>query len=77
MAGPIAKTQPKSKELPQREGELQPDVSRGYDDVSPHELAKPQPQAGKPHLADDETHPAPGMSQNINTGEGTGAKPTH
>ncbi len=71
MAGPIAKTQPKSKELPQQEGELQPDVSRGYDDVSPHELVKPQPQAGKPTLDEEETHPAPGVSQHINTGETT------
>ena len=74
MAGPIAKTQPKPEDRPQQVGDLQPDVSRQFDDAPPHELAQPQPQTGTPHLAEEETHPAPGMSNNINTGEVT--KPT-
>jgi len=69
MAGPIARTQPNPEDRPQQVGDLQPDVSRQFDDAPPHELAKPQPQAGKPQIADEETHPAPGMSQNINTGD--------
>ena len=69
MAGPIARTQPNPEDRPQQVGDLQPEVSRQYDDMPPSELVKPQPQTGQPHLAEEELHPAPGMSQNINTGE--------
>ena len=69
MAGPIAKTQPKKEDRPQQEGELQPEVSRQFDDAPVSDLVQPQPQAGKPTLPEGETHPDPGMSKNLNTGD--------
>ena len=74
MAGPIAKTQPKPEDRPQNVGELQPEVSRQFDDAPPVDLAQPQPQAGKPTLPEGETHPEPGTSKNINTGQESGTK---
>jgi hypothetical protein len=73
MAGPIAKTQPKPEDRPQNVGELQPEVSRQFDDAPPVDLATPQPQVGKPPLPEGEAHPEPGTSKNINTG-GTTSK---
>ena len=69
MAGPIAKTQPKKEDRPEHVGDLQPEVSRQFDDLPPVDLAQPQPQAGKPQLPEDAAHPEPGMSKNLNTGE--------
>jgi hypothetical protein len=74
MAGPIAKTQPKPEDRPQQVGDLQPEVSRQFDDEPPVELAEPQAQANKPPLPEAEAHPQPGTSNNINTGEGAEAK---
>lgn len=75
MAGPVAKTQPKPEDRPQQEGELQPEVSRQFDDAPVSDLVKPQPQAGNERLPEGEAHPQPGTSKNLNTGEGTKAKP--
>ena len=74
MAGPIAKTQPKKEDRPQQVGELQPEVSRQFDDAPPADLAQPQPQAGTPPLPEAEDHPEPGISKNLNTGEAAKAK---
>lgn len=74
MPGPIAKTQPDPKDRPQQEGELQPEVSRQFDDAPVSDLVTPQPQAGTSTLPEDETHPDPGTSKNINTGDGANAK---
>jgi len=73
MAGPISKTQPKPQDRPQQVGELQPEVSRQFDDAPVSDLVKAQPQAGE-HLPEVATHPEPGMSKNLNTGEGAKAK---
>lgn len=72
MAGPIAKTQPKPEDRPNQVGELQPEVSRQFDDAPAADLVKPQPQASKPPLHEEETRPQPGTSKNLNTGEARG-----
>lgn len=74
MAGPIAKTQPKRDDRPQQVGDLQPEVSRQFDDAPPSDLAQPQPRAGKPKLPEGEARPQPGTSKNINTGKDAKAK---
>ncbi len=74
MAGPIAKTQPKPEGRAQQVGDLQPEVSRQFDDEPPVDLAQPQPQAGTPSLPEAEDHPEPGISKNLNTGEAAKAK---
>jgi hypothetical protein len=74
MAGPIAKTQPKKEDRPQHVGDLQPDVSRQFDDAPPSDLVQPQPQTGEASLPEAEAHPEPGMSKNLNTGEEAKAK---
>jgi hypothetical protein len=74
MAGPIAKTQPKPEDRPQQVGDLQPEVSRQFDDAPPADLAQPQPQAGKAPLPEAEAHPEPGTSKNINIGGAAAAK---
>ena len=70
MAGPIAKTQPNPADRPQQVGDLQPEVSRQFDDLPPSDVTQQQPQsqAGTPHLVETATHPTPGVSSNINTG---------
>lgn len=73
MAGPVSKTQPNPEDRPQQEGDLQPEVSRQFDDVPVSDLVKPQPQSGEP-LPEEETHPHPGVSKNLNTGDGDKAK---
>ena len=74
MPGPVAKTQPNPKDRPQQEGELQPEVSRQFDDAPVSDLVTPQPQAGKSPLPEGEAHPDPGTSKNINTGDSASKK---
>lgn len=69
VAGPIARTQPNKEDRPQQVGDLQPEVSRQFDDAPPVDLAQPQSGIGKPHLPEGAPHPEPGLSKNLNTGE--------
>ena len=71
MAGPIARTQPDPADRPEELGELQPRISRQFDDAPSSDLVEAQPQAtaAAAPLPDDATpHPQAGVSSNINTG---------